>query len=104
MHSNILLPLFYGHITKKKPQTCMMLCATWRVYTCLTLCHGLQGFLNYTYFQEGYRVHSCTHNTELPKATHQDGFLKGYIVCNGWLFFKWLKRRDLCCLLEGWDH
>jgi hypothetical protein len=29
MHSNVLLPLFHGHITKKKPQACMMmLCAT----------------------------------------------------------------------------
>ncbi len=25
---------------------------------------------------------------KLPKATHQDGFLKGHIVGNGWLFFK----------------
>jgi hypothetical protein len=25
MYSNILLPLFHGHITKKKPQACMML-------------------------------------------------------------------------------
>jgi hypothetical protein len=48
----------------------------------------LQGFLNYTYFQEGYKVHWCTHYAELPKATHQDGFLKGHIVGNGWLFFE----------------
>jgi hypothetical protein len=77
---------------------------TWRGYRCLTLCHGLQGFLNYTYFQEGYKVHWCTQYTELPKATHQDGFLNGHIVGYGWLFFEWLKRRDPCCLPKGWDH
>jgi hypothetical protein len=71
MHSNIIFPLFHGHITKKKPQTCMMLCATWRGYKCLTLCHGLQGFVNYTYFQEGYKVLWYIHYMELPKATPQ---------------------------------
>jgi len=25
MHSNVLLPLFHGHITKKKPQACTMM-------------------------------------------------------------------------------
>ncbi len=52
----------------------------------MTLFHGLQGFLNYTYFQEGYKVHWCTHYVDLPKTTHQYGFLKGHIVGNGWLF------------------
>jgi hypothetical protein len=28
MHFGILLPLFHGHITKKKPQACMILCVT----------------------------------------------------------------------------
>jgi hypothetical protein len=50
-------PLFHGRITKKKPQVCVMLCVACRGHICLIMFHGLQGFLNYTYFQKGYQVH-----------------------------------------------
>jgi hypothetical protein len=52
-----LVPPFPWVHGQEEPQACAMLCVTCRGHICLIMFHGLQGFLNYMYFNKGYQVH-----------------------------------------------